>query len=522
MVEMITIGLITFVGIVIVLFGLIVLIYAKRKMDKATKLYEESQDKLKNVKRDIETERREAFIRLKDELHKRKTEFEIEIKRERLELERLQSKVNSKYEIIEKKEQRLDDLSQELQSKERNLLRTTDKLRVSENKIKTLYTDLITKLENASNMTRDEARQTLFDTLQAEVRLTSEKWIQKVEDDARTSAKERAIQLIVGAMQRYTADQVAPHSSGVVHLPNEEMKGRIIGKEGRNIKALEMATGMEFVIGEAPEIITISGFNPIRREIAKRALEKLIADGRINPTRIEETVAQCEKDIDEIIEEYGKAIVLEFNLQGVNPEIVTLLGKLHFRTSFSQNVLEHCKEVAMFSRMIAEELGLDGATALRSGLLHDIGKAVTAEVEGPHALIGAEIAKRCGESPIIVNAIAAHHEEVAFTSVYAVIVVIADTISASRPGARRETLSAYIKRLEKLEEIANSFEGIKKAFALQAGREIRIIVEEDFLDDERAALLARDIAQRVEQEMTFPGQIKINVIREKRSIEYAR
>lgn len=519
---MITIGLITFVGIVIVLFGLIVLIYAKRKMDKATKLYEESQDKLKNVKRDIETERREAFIRLKDELHKRKTEFEIEIKRERLELERLQSKVNSKYEIIEKKEQRLDDLSQELQSKERNLLRTTDKLRVSENKIKTLYTDLITKLENASNMTRDEARQTLFDTLQAEVRLTSEKWIQKVEDDARTSAKERAIQLIVGAMQRYTADQVAPHSSGVVHLPNEEMKGRIIGKEGRNIKALEMATGMEFVIGEAPEIITISGFNPIRREIAKRALEKLIADGRINPTRIEETVAQCEKDIDEIIEEYGKAIVLEFNLQGVNPEIVTLLGKLHFRTSFSQNVLEHCKEVAMFSRMIAEELGLDGATALRSGLLHDIGKAVTAEVEGPHALIGAEIAKRCGESPIIVNAIAAHHEEVAFTSVYAVIVVIADTISASRPGARRETLSAYIKRLEKLEEIANSFEGIKKAFALQAGREIRIIVEEDFLDDERAALLARDIAQRVEQEMTFPGQIKINVIREKRSIEYAR
>lgn len=522
MVEIVAFGFITFISVIIVIFGIVLLIYAKQKMDKASQLLEESQEKLKNVKRDIENERREASIRLKDELHKKKIEFDFEVKRDRLEFERLQSKVNSKYEIIEKKEQRLDDLSLELQQKERNLLRTTDKLRVNEIKIKTLYADLITKLENISSMTRDEARQTLFDTLQAEVRLTSEKWIQKVEEDSRTTAKERAVQLIVGAMQRYTADQVAPHSSGVVHLPNEEMKGRIIGKEGRNIKALEMATGMEFVIGEAPEIITISGFNPIRREIAKRALEKLIADGRINPTRIEETVAQCEKDIDEIIEEYGKAIVLEYNLQGVNPEIITLLGKLHFRTSFSQNVLEHCKEVAIFSRMIAEELGLDGAIALRSGLLHDIGKAVTAEVEGPHALIGAEIAKRCGENPVVVNAIAAHHEEVAFTSVYAVIVVIADTISASRPGARRETLSAYIKRLEKLEEIANSFEGIKKAFALQAGREIRIIVEEDYLDDERAAILARDIAQRVEQEMTFPGQIKINVIREKRSIEYAR
>ncbi len=519
MIEIVTFGVI---GIVVIVCGVLILVYAKQKMDKGSRLLEEAQDKIKNVKRDIEMERRDATLKLKDELHKRRSELDLDIKRERLEIERMQTKVAGKYEIIEKKEQRLEDLSQELQQKERNLLRSTDRIRANENKIKTLYTDLISKLESISSMTRDEARQVLFDTLQAEVRLSNEKWIQKVEEDARNNAKERAIQLVVGAMQRYTADQVASHSSGVVHLPNEEMKGRIIGKEGRNIKALEMATGMEFVIGEAPEIITISGFNPIRREIAKRSLEKLIADGRINPTRIEETVAQCEKDIDEIIEEYGKEIVLEFNLQGVNPEIVTLLGKLHFRTSFSQNVLEHCKEVAVFSRMIAEELGLDGALALRCGLLHDIGKAVTAEVEGPHALIGSDIAKRCGENPIVVNAIAAHHEEVPFTSIYAIIVVIADTVSASRPGARRETLSAYIKRLEKLEEIANSFEGIKKAFALQAGREIRIIVEEDYLDDERAASLARDIALRVEQEMTFPGQIKVNVIREKRAIEYAR
>jgi ribonuclease Y len=323
-------------------------------------------------------------------------------------------------------------------------------------------------------------------------------------------------------MQRYMADQITPHSSSIVQLPSDEMKGRIIGKEGRNIKALEMATGMEFVIGETPEIISISGFNPIRREVAKRTLDRLIADGRINPTRIEETVEQVEKEIEEIIEEYGKEVALEFNMQGLHPEIITLLGKLHFRTSFSQNVLQHCKEVGVFARMIAEELGLDSQIALRAGLLHDIGKAVTAEVEGPHAMIGADIAKRCGEDPRVVNAVAAHHQEVPYTSIYGPIVVIADTISASRPGARRETLTAYIKRLEKLEEIAALFDGVKKAYALQAGREIRVIVEEDMLDDDQAGILARNLAQKIEEEMNFPGQIKVSVIREKRAIEYAR
>jgi ribonuclease Y len=322
-------------------------------------------------------------------------------------------------------------------------------------------------------------------------------------------------------MQRYSSDQVMESSSGIVHLPSEDMKGRIIGKEGRNIKALEMATGMEFIIGDTPDI-TISGFNPIRREIAKRTLERLVSDGRINPTRIEETVMQFEKEVEEIVQEMGKNAVLEFNLQGVHPEMITNLGRLHFRTSFSQNVLIHCKEVAIFARMIAEELGLDGIIALRGGLFHDIGKAVTAEIEGPHAQIGADIAKRCGENHIIVNAIAAHHEEVPFQTLYAIIVCIADTISASRPGARRETLTAYIKRLEKLEEIAHTFSGVKKAYALQAGREIRIIVEETVLDDEQSMILARDIAKKIEEEMSFPGQIKVNVIREIRSIEYAR
>jgi ribonucrease Y len=521
MIDTITFGFIG-IGLATIGIGSALLLYARKKLEKANRSLVDSNTKLQNIKRDIEVERREAFVKLKDEIHKRRNEFELEMKKERLELERFQVKLNTRYESIEKKEQRLEDLSQELQQKERNLSRANDMLRINENKIKSLYSDLILKLENISGMTCEDARQMLFDTLQSEVRLTSEKWIQKIEEDTKTFAKDKSIQIVVSAMQRYTANQVAAHSSGVVHLPNEEMKGRIIGKEGRNIKALEMATGMEFVIGDAPEIITISGFNPIRREIAKRTLEKLIVDGRINPTRIEETVLQCEQDIEEMIEEYGKEAVLEFNLQGVHPELVTLLGKLYFRTSFSQNVLEHCKEVGMFARMIAQELGLDGSIALRAGLFHDIGKAVTAEVEGPHALIGAEIAKRCGESAIVINAIAAHHEEVSFTSIYAPIVVIADTISASRPGARRETLSAYIKRLEKLEEIAQSFDGIKKAYALQAGREIRIIVEEDLLDDEKTAILAREIARKVEQEMSFPGQIKVNVIREKRSIEYAR
>lgn len=500
----------------------ILLFLAQKKISNAKKMLDEAQDRWKNTKRDIENERREAFLKLKDEMFNKRKEFEFEMKRDRMDLDRLQNKINDKFEIIEKKELTLDEMRNELQKKERNLSRIEDTVRASEVKLKNIYTELLTKLERTATMTRDEAKQALFDTLDAEVRLSSQKWIAKVEEEAKQEAKDRSIRTVVTAMQRYTSEQVAAHSSGIVHLPNEEMKGRIIGKEGRNIKSLEMATGMEFIIGEAPEIITISGFNPVRREVAKRALEKLIADGRINPTRIEETVAQCEKEIDEMIQEYGKQAVLEFNLQGVHQEILTLLGKLHFRTSFSQNVLVHSKEVGIFSRMIAEELGLDGHLALRAGLLHDIGKAVTAEVEGPHAMIGGDIAKRCGEDPLIVNAIAAHHEEVTYLSIYAPIVIIADTISASRPGARRETLTAYIKRLEKLEEIAALFEGVKKAYALQAGREIRIIVEEDRLNDEQALELARNIARRIEQDMTFPGQIKVNVIREKRAIEYAR
>jgi ribonuclease Y len=300
------------------------------------------------------------------------------------------------------------------------------------------------------------------------------------------------------------------------------MKGRIIGKEGRNIKALEMATGMEFVIGDTPEVITISGFNPIRREVAKRALNKLIIDGRINPSRIEETVAKCEEELEQAVAEIGQTTVLEFGVRGINPEISKQLGKLYFRTSYTQNNLVHSKEVAYFSRMIASELGLDPEIAARAGLLHDIGKAISAEVEGTHAVVGANFAKEYGEDPIIVNAIASHHEEVASSNPYGIIIHIADAISASRPGARKETLSTYIKRLESLEEMAGTFEGVKKAYALQAGREIRVIVDEDRLDDDKANILARDLAKKIETDLAFPGEIKVNVIREKRFIVAAR
>lgn len=521
---MIDITLLLFLGLigVLVILSSLFLLYARKKFFEADTLFQEARIKHKSIQCEIENEKKESLLRIKDEIYKKRNEFELEIKRERLELDRLQVKLNNKYELLDKKESSIDELRRELQQKERNLSRTEDTFRANEAKLKNVYNELIGKLERIGNITREEARQSITDTLQAEVRLSNEKWVQKVEEEYRQRAKEKSIDILVTAMQRYMSDQIAPHSSSIIQLPSDEMKGRIIGKEGRNIKALEMATGMEFVIGETPEIISISGFNPIRREVAKRTLEYLIADGRINPTRIEETVQQVEKEIEEIIEEYGKEVALEFNLQGLHSEIITLLGKLHFRTSFSQNVLQHCKEVGVFARMIAEELGLEGQVALRAGLLHDIGKAVTAEVEGPHAMIGAEIAKRCGEDHRIVNAVAAHHQEVPYSSIYGPIVVIADTISASRPGARRETLTAYIKRLEKLEEIAALFDGVKKAYALQAGREIRVIVEEDMLDDDQAIMLARNLAQKIEEEMNFPGQIKVNVIREKRAIEYAK
>lgn len=512
----------TYVGAGFLLGSLSVLAYVLLQKRQLLQTKLAAQDLLKRAEEDIERKRRDAQVDLKSELYKKRSEADLEIKKARIELQQLQSKFQKKEDALEGRELMLDELRKELQQKERDTSRRLDQVTADETKIKRLYSDLVAKLERVSGMKQEDAKRVLFESLEKEVKLANQKWIAKVEEETRETAKDKSVSILALSMQRYMAEQVTLHSSSVITLPNEEMKGRIIGKEGRNIKALEMATGMEFVIGDTPEIITISGFNPIRREIAKRSLTKLIQDGRINPTRIEETVAKVESELDLNIEEIGQQTVLEFGFRGVHPELIKLLGRLYFRTSFTQNNLVHSKEVAYFARMIASELGLNPEIAARGGLLHDIGKAVSAEVEGPHAIIGGNLAKEYGEDPIVVNCVACHHEEVPPISVYGFIVHIADAISASRPGARKETLSTYIKRLEQLEDISNSFEGVKKSYALQAGREIRVIVDEDRLDDEKAAILSRDLAQRIEQEMAFPGEIKVNVIREKRFIQAAR
>lgn len=503
-------------GIIAVLF------YYRTQQKSLTELKREQSRARARNKEDLERERRDALLKIKDEIHKRRSDFELESKKARIELQHLQHKYQKKEDTLERREGILDELRNELQQKERDLAKRLDRLNTDEVQLKRIYEDLVLKLEKISGMTRDEAKKVLTESLQDEVKFDNQKWIAKVEEDTRLQAKEKATDIVCTAIQRFLSEQVTLHSSSVIQLPNEEMKGRIIGKEGRNIKALEMATGMEFVIGETPEIITISGFNPVRREIAKRALHKLMQDGRINPTRIEETVAQCEEELEANIEEIGQNAVLEFGFSNVHPELIKLLGTLYFRTSYTQNNLVHSKEVAYFCRMIAAELGVNEEMAARAGLLHDIGKAVSAEIEGPHALVGADLAKEYGEDPVIVNAIASHHDDIPAKNIFGLIVHIGDAISASRPGARKETLSTYIKRLEQLEEISQGFDGVKKAYALQAGREIRIIVDETSLDDEKAAMLARDIAKKIEDAINFPGQIKVNVIREKRIIEYAK
>lgn len=498
-------------------------IWLKRRWTNTQQMLGQAEKNADLIKREIEAERRSAHARLKEELHKKRIEVSTQIAKEQQELERSQLLLQARIEKAREREIKLDELQQTLQNNERTTNRLADQVRMHEQRVKLLSDELTAKLESVSCMTKEEARKALFKMFEDDVYHSQKKWLQKVEEDARQTAKERVAQILVGVMQRHASEHVSTHSIGIVNLPNEEMKGRIIGKEGRNIKALEMATGMEFIIGDSMESITISGFNPVRREIARRALDRLIKDGRINPTRIEETVQRCEQELDESIMDQGRRVLLDLNIHGVKAEMVELLGKLQFRTSYSQNVLSHSIEVAHFARMIAQELGLPHPElALRGGLFHDIGKALPAEIEGTHALLGADIAKRCGEDPMVVNAIAAHHEEVPFTSIQSFVVMIADAISASRPGARRETLSTYLKRLEKLEELANGFEGVKRAYALQAGREIRVIVEEEQLDDSLAHSLAYTIARKIETEMAFPGQIKVNVIREKRSIEYAR
>ena len=505
------------VSMLVILIGIFVVIYTRKNISQAniSKSEEEAKRITEEAKKDAESKKKEAILEAKEEVHRLRSDFEKESRERRTEIQRLERRIIQREESLDKK-------GTVLEKKEDNLNKKQQEIELLEASVQDLYTKQREELERLSGLTSDEAKQVLLDEVKKEIKHETAIMIKEVESKAKEEADKKAREIITYAIQRCAADHVAESTVHVVSLPNDEMKGRIIGREGRNIRALETLTGVDLIIDDTPEAVILSGFDPIRREVARIALEKLIVDGRIHPARIEEMVEKAKKDVENDIREEGEQATFETGIHGLHIEIVRLLGRLKYRTSYGQNVLKHSIEVSYLAGLMASELGIDPTLAKRAGLLHDIGKAVDHEVEGPHALIGAEIAKKYHESPVIVNAIAAHHGDVEMQSLEAILVQAADAISAARPGARRETLEAYIKRLEKLEEIANSYEGVEKSYAIQAGREIRIMIKPEDIDDAGAIEVARDIVKKIESELEYPGQIKVNVIRETRAVEYAK
>jgi len=482
----------------------------------------DAQRVLDEANKQAEFAKRSAEIEAKEIVEKRKRELDAEIRSKQENLSAQEKRLLHREESLEKRADLLDRQDNDFKRREKELQARDQKLQELQQKREALILEAQRQLEKVSGMTAEEAKKTLLDSMVEEARHESGKLIKQVEEEARQEADKRAKHILATAIQRYAGDYVSEATVSVVPLPNDDMKGRIIGREGRNIRALEAATGMDLIIDDTPEAVIISGFNPVRREVARLSLEKLIADGRIHPARIEEIVAKTEKELEQVIKEAGEHACFELGIHGIHPDVIKTLGRLKYRTSYSQNQLQHSVEVGFLAGIMAGELGLNIRLARRAGLLHDIGKAIDHEVEGSHAVIGADLLKKYGESPKILHAVRAHHEDEPPETVLAILVQAADALSGARPGARREMLESYVKRLDDLERISRSFAGVEKAFAIQAGREIRVMVENAKVSDDEATLLSREIARKIEQELTYPGQIKVTVIRETRAVEYAK
>ena len=490
--------------------------YERKQYDcKVGSAEEKSREIIDEALKTAETKKREALLEAKEESLKTKNELEKETKERRAELQRYEKRVLSKEENVEKK-------ADALEKKEADLVRRENVLSKRSAEVEAQYEKGIQELERISGLTSEQAKEYLLKSVEEDVKHDTAKLIKELENKAKEEADKKARDLVVTAIQRCAADHVAETTVSVVQLPNDEMKGRIIGREGRNIRTLETLTGVELIIDDTPEAVVLSGFDPIRREVARIALERLIVDGRIHPARIEEMVEKAQKEVENNMREEGEAACLEVGIHGIHPELVKLLGKMKFRTSYGQNALKHSIEVAQLSGLLASELGVDVRLAKRAGLLHDIGKSVDHDMEGTHVQLGADLCKKYKESATVLNAVESHHGDVEPTNLISCIVQAADTISAARPGARRETLETYTNRLKQLEDITNSFKGVDKSFAIQAGREVRIMVVPEQISDDDMVLLARDVSKRIEDELEYPGQIKVNVIRESRVTDYAK
>ena len=490
--------------------------YERKQYDcKVGSAEEKSREIIDEALKTAETKKREALLEAKEESLKTKNELEKETKERRAELQRYEKRVLSKEENVEKK-------ADALEKKEADLVRRENILSKRTAEVEAQYEQGIQELERISGLTSEQAKEYLLKSVEEDVKHDTAKLIKELENKAKEEADKKARDLVVTAIQRCAADHVAETTVSVVQLPNDEMKGRIIGREGRNIRTLETLTGVELIIDDTPEAVVLCGFDPIRREVARIALERLIVDGRIHPARIEEMVEKAQKEVENNMREEGEAACLEVGIHGIHPELVKLLGKMKFRTSYGQNALKHSIEVSQLSGLLASELGVDVRLAKRAGLLHDIGKSVDHDMEGTHVQLGADLCRKYKESAVVLNAVESHHGDVEPTSLISCIVQAADTISAARPGARRETLETYTNRLKQLEDITNSFKGVDKSFAIQAGREVRIMVVPEQISDDDMILLARDVSKRIEDELEYPGQIKVNVIRESRVTDYAK